>query len=168
MSDLVIEKAVYIYRKIKQRGMTNGIPFKVAITTVLYIACREMEIPQTLRELAEISNTDVKKASKFYRTVLFELDLKVPQIDPYKMISKILNICDTSEKTKIFAITLMNNIKNKKLYIGKDPTGLAGAIVYMACKRNGEHIIQYQIANATGVTIVTIRNNLRFLEESLK
>jgi transcription initiation factor TFIIIB Brf1 subunit/transcription initiation factor TFIIB len=62
----------------------------------------------------------------------------------------------------------MNNFINKKLSTCKDPTGLAGAIVYMACKRNGEHTIQYQIANATGITIVTLRNNLRFLEEYLK
>ena len=41
---------------------------------------------------------------------------------------------------------------------------LTGAIVYMACKKNGEHIIQYQIANATGVTLVTLRKNLRLLE----
>ena len=46
--------------------------------------------------------------------------------------------------------------------------GLADAIVYMNCKKNGENIIQYQIANATGVTLVTLRKNLRLLEEYLK
>lgn len=53
MSDLVIEKAAYLYRKIKERGMTNGIPFNIAITAVLYIACREMEIPRTLKEISD-------------------------------------------------------------------------------------------------------------------
>jgi len=62
----------------------------------------------------------------------------------------------------------MNDILKKKLFTGKDPMGLAGAIVYLACKRNGEKIIQYQIANATGITLVTLRKNLKFIEMYLQ
>jgi transcription initiation factor TFIIB len=168
LPDSVIEKAAYIYRKIQEKKLANGIQIKLPITVALYISCREMEIPRTLKELAEISNADEKYLSKFYRKVIFELDLKVPQADPLKMILKIANVCKTSEKTKRDAIRLMNEIIKRKLITSKDPMGLAGAIVYMADKINGEHIIQYQIANATGVTLVTIRKNLRFLEECLK
>ena len=62
----------------------------------------------------------------------------------------------------------MNDILKKKLFTGKDPMGLAGAIVYLTCKRNGEKIIQYQIANATGITLVTLRKNLKFIEMYLQ
>jgi len=168
LPDSVIEKAAYIYRKIQERKLVNGIQIKLAITAALYISCREMEIPRTLREIAEISNNDEKDLSKFYRKVIFELDLKVPQADPLKMILKIANTCKTSEKTKRDAMKMMNEIIKKKHFTSKDPMGLAGAIVYMTGRRNGEHIIQYHIANATGVTLVTIRKNLRFLEECLK
>lgn len=92
----------------------------------------------------------------------------MPQANPSKMIIKISNICKISEKTKRYAIKLMNEIIKKNLFTSKDPMGMAGAIVYIACKINGEHIIQYQIANSTGVTIITLRKNLRFIEEHLK
>jgi transcription initiation factor TFIIIB Brf1 subunit/transcription initiation factor TFIIB len=84
------------------------------------------------------------------------------------MIIKIANLCKISEKTKRYSIKLMNELINKRLFTSKDPMGMAGAIVCMASRRNGEHIIQYQIANATGVTIITLRKNLRFLEIYLK
>ena len=90
---LVIEKTSYIYRKIQQRGLIRGIPIKIAITAALYITCRELEIPRTLKELAEISNTNEKNLSRFYRNAILELDIKVPQVDETKIIVKIANIC---------------------------------------------------------------------------
>jgi transcription initiation factor TFIIB len=43
-----------------------------------YIACREMEIPRTLRDIAAASNIKRKHLAKAYRLLLIELDLKVP------------------------------------------------------------------------------------------
>jgi transcription initiation factor TFIIB len=58
LTDSVIEKAAYIYRKIYERKLAKGISIKIAITASLFIACRELEIPRTLKEISEISNTD--------------------------------------------------------------------------------------------------------------
>ena len=66
------------------------------------------------------------------------------------------------------ALSSKSEIIKKKLFVSKDPMGLADAIVYMNCKKNGENIIQYQIANAAGVTLVTLRKNLKLIEEYLK
>jgi transcription initiation factor TFIIB len=168
LPDSIIEKTAYIYRKIQERRLAKGISIKVVISIACYIACRELEIPRTLKEIAEISNTDEKKLFTFYKKAIIELDLKVPQANPLKMIVKIANICKISEKTKRYAINIMNEILKKELFTSKDPMGLAGAIVYMACKKYGENVIQYQIANATGITVVTLRNNLKFIRSCLK
>jgi len=119
----------------QDKGKSNNTPMEVVIAVAYYIACREMDIPRTLKELSEISNTDEKRISKFYRNSILELDLKVPLADPLKMIVKIANICKTSEKTKRYAISLMNDILYKKLFTSKDPMGMAGSIVYIACKK---------------------------------
>lgn len=60
LPDSVIEKAVYIYKKIQQNKITNGISIKIVIASALYIACRELDIPRTLKEISAISNTDEK------------------------------------------------------------------------------------------------------------
>jgi transcription initiation factor TFIIB len=161
----VIEKTVYIYRKTQQRGLTIGTSTKVAITAALYVACRELEIPRTIKELAEIADIDEKGLSRFYRKTILELDLKVPPADPLRMVIKIANICKTSEKTKRNALQTMKGIMQMQLLTSKDPMGLAGAAVYLAAKKNGERITQFHIVNATGVTLVTLRNDLRFIEK---
>ena len=75
---------------------------------------------------------------------------------------KIANICKISKKTKRDALKSTSEIIKKKLFVSKDPIGLAGAIVYMAYKKM-VNIFQYQFANSTGIILVTLRKNLRFL-----
>lgn len=47
---------------------------------------------------------------------------------------------------------------------GKDPMGLAGSVLYLMCLKNGEHVIQKALADAAGVTEVTIRNRTKELK----
>jgi transcription initiation factor TFIIIB Brf1 subunit/transcription initiation factor TFIIB len=54
------------------------------------------------------------------------------------------------------------------VFISKDPKGVAGTVVYMACKKYGEKILQYEVANASYVTIVTLRKNQKFVGKYLK
>ena len=51
---------------------------------------------------------------------------------------------------------------------GKDPIGFAATILYMSCLKTGEDTTQTQMADAAGVTDVTIRSRLRDLKIKLK
>ncbi|HWY34432.1 MAG TPA: transcription initiation factor IIB, partial [Nitrosopumilaceae archaeon] len=46
--------------------------------------------------------------------------------------------------------------------------GLAAAALYLSCVMNGENKTQKDVAQAAGVTEVTIRNRYKGLKESLK
>ena len=50
---------------------------------------------------------------------------------------------------------------------GKDPMGLAAAALYIACAMCDEKRTQKMIADAAGVTEVTIRNRYKGLKEAL-
>ncbi len=50
---------------------------------------------------------------------------------------------------------------------GKDPMGLAAAALYIACVMCDEKRTQKMIADAAGVTEVTIRNRYKGLKEAL-
>ncbi|MDQ4074416.1 MAG: transcription initiation factor IIB [Thermoproteota archaeon] len=168
LPDSVIEKIAYLYRKIHERRLVRGRTIKGALAVAAYIACREMEIPRTLKEIAEISDVKEKEISKLFRKVMIELDLKIPQVDPMKIIVKIANKCGISEKTKRHAIKIMAEIIKKRISAGKDPMGMAGAVLYMSCKKQGEGITQGQIAEVAGVTEVTIRHDLNSITQMLK
>ncbi|MDQ3961722.1 MAG: HTH domain-containing protein, partial [Thermoproteota archaeon] len=53
---------------------------------------------------------------------------------------------------------------NKEIHAGKDPMGLAATVLYLSCLRNDEARTQRDIAEAAGVTEVTIRNRFKDLK----
>ena len=55
LSDAIVEKTAYIYRKAYERQLARGKTIAVVLTAAMYIACRDMGTPRTLKEIATIS-----------------------------------------------------------------------------------------------------------------
>jgi transcription initiation factor TFIIB len=167
LPDNVIEKAAYIYRKVQQQGMVRGRTIAAALAASIYVASREAEVPRTLAEIASLSNISYKELSRVYRQIVLNLDLKVPIVDPVKCIAKIANKMEVSEKTKRHAINYMYNVIRSGIAAGKDPMGLAGAVLYLSCLHCDEHRTQLDVAAASGVTEVTLRNRCKELNTKI-
>jgi transcription initiation factor TFIIB len=168
----VVEKAAYIYRKAQDKKLSRGRLVSELIAASVYTACREMSTLRTLKDIAAASNIKRKQLAKAYRFLLIELDIKVPLADQIKCIAKVANKANLSEKTKRQAISIMNEVKRKDndiLYsAGKNPMGLAATILYLSCLKTGENKTQYDLAQAAGVTEVTLRNRSRDLKSRLE
>jgi transcription initiation factor TFIIB len=161
LSDAVIEKTAYIYRKVQERGLIRGRTISAILAAAVFIACREMGFPRTLKDITAISNIKRRYIAKAYRLLIIELDLKIPLVDPIKCISRIANNAKISEKTKRLAINIMHDIIKSGISAGKGPMGLAAAVIYISCLRTDEKKIQRDIADAAGVTEVTVRNRYK-------
>ena len=48
----VIERTAYIYRKAQHRGIIKGRTISSILAAALYIACRGLGVPKTLKEIA--------------------------------------------------------------------------------------------------------------------
>jgi transcription initiation factor TFIIB len=164
LSYAIIEKTAYIYRKAHKRGLIRGRSMQALLAACVYIACREMENPRTLRDLATIMNIKRKDITRSYRMLVLELDFKIPLIDPMKCIIRISNNLDLSEKTKRKAMRMMDNVIRSRISAGKNPMGLAASILYLSCLLNGDQKNQTAFAQAAGVTELTIRNIIRILK----
>lgn len=167
LSDAVVEKIAYIYRKVQHRGLIRGRTISGLIAAAIYAGCREMETPWTLKDIAAASNVKRKDIARNYRMLLFELNLKVPNADPIKCIVKVANRSNLTENTKREAIAIMKDVAKKEISAGKDPMGLAATVLYLSCLRTGEETTQTEIAQASGVTEVTVRNRLKELKSKL-
>ena len=168
LSDAVIEKTAYIYRKALEKGLVRGRSIQALIASALYAACRNTETPRTLTDVANGINIKRKDVARCYRLLLRELDLKMPVVDPINVVSRIASIADLSEKTKRKAREFLKEASRLEVSAGKDPMGLAAAALYLACVMMGENTTQKDVANAAGVTEVTIRNRYKGLKEVLK
>lgn len=167
LSEPVIEKTAYIYRKAQERGLVRGRTITSVLSAAIYIACREMGIARTLNDIALLTNLHRKELARTFRLLILELDLMVPVVDPMKCIAKVANKTKLSERTKRQAMDIMTSVTKRGISAGKDPMGLAGTVLYMSSRNSGETITQMDIANAAGVTEVTIRNRFRDLKSKI-
>jgi transcription initiation factor TFIIB len=168
LSDAIIEKAAYIFRKAHEKGIIRGRSTIAVLAAVVYIACRQMDAPRTLDEIALTSNIKRKLISKCYRELVFELELRLPAIDNKKCIVRVANKANISEKTKYKAMNLMSEVVKRGISTGKDPMGLAAAVLYASCVMTGEQKSQVDLANAAEITQVTIRNRFKDLANRLE
>jgi transcription initiation factor TFIIB len=167
LSAAAVEKAAYIYRKIQDMGLVRGRTISGVMAAAIYIVCREIGTPYTLRDIAVASNLKRKDIARNHRIVIFELDLKFPNVDPIKCISKVANKANLSENTKRQAISIMKDVSIRQIAAGKDPMGLAASVLYVSCLKTGEDKTQTQIAKASGVTDVTIRTRYKEIKNKL-
>ncbi|MFZ0568831.1 MAG: hypothetical protein WAM22_12575, partial [Nitrososphaeraceae archaeon] len=182
LPDSVVEKTAYIYRKAQQRGMIRGRTVSAMLAAAIYIACREIRIGKTLKDIAEGSNVKPKILSQSYRILLTELDIKTPMLDPMKCITKITSKMKLNERITRQAMSIMYEAIKKEATTGKDPMGLASAVLYIAYTNNnirGSDISskrrdannentnnrsQTSFAQAAGVTDVTLRHTIKDLK----
>ncbi len=166
LSSAMVEKTAYIYRKAHERRLARGRSISSLIGACIYISCRELGSSLSLKDIAEQTNVKLKDLARMYRIAIVELDLKMPMVDPVRCIIRIASKAGLSEKIKRQAIRVMDCAANKEKRGGKSPMGFAASILYMTCLINGEHINQRTLAEAAGVTEVTIRNRLKDLKQS--
>jgi len=160
----VLEKAAYLYRKALEKKLVRGRSISAMIAASLYAACRDTETPRTLKDIADAANVKRKDISRCYRLLHFELELKMPVVDSIQCIARISSKLKISEKTKRYAIKVLQEAQERKESAGKDPMGLAATALYLSCVQNGVSITQRDLAEAAGVTEVTIRNRYKGLK----
>ena len=161
------EKAAVAYRKALDKGLVRGRSINAIAAASLYAACRKSGSPRSLREIAEASLVDKKDVARCYRLLLQELDFHMPTSDPMTYVSKIAEKTGISGKTQGAAIAILRMARQQRVSAGKDPMGLAAAALYIACLQNTEKETQKDIAEAAGVTEVTVRNRYKDLLKKL-
>ncbi len=167
ISPSIKEKAALVYRKALDKGLVRGRSISAIVAASLYVVCRKSRTPRTLREIAEASLVNKCDVARCYRLILRELDLHMPIADPLMYISKIAEKNGVSGKTQGAAIELLREARIKRVSSGKDPMGMASAVLYIACLQNNEKITQKDIAETAGVTEVTVRNRYKALKKQL-
>jgi transcription initiation factor TFIIB len=166
VSSNILEKAAYLYRKALEKKLVRGRSISSMIAASLYAACRDAETPRTLNDVADAANVKRKDISKCYRLLHKELELKMPVVDSTQLIARISSKLEIPEKIKRYAVKVLQEAQERKESAGKDPMGLAATALYLSCVKNGVSITQRDLAEASGVTEVTIRNRYKGLKLS--
>jgi transcription initiation factor TFIIB len=167
VSQAVKERAAYIYRKALDRGLLRGRSIIGIAAASLYAAFRDTETPRTLKDIALVNNLNKKSVARDYRILVKEMDLMMPVADAARNVNRIASKVGLSERVARKAIEIVRMTEEREISAGKAPMGLAASSLYLAGVIEGEVKTQKEIAEAAGVTEVTVRNRYKGLRADL-
>ncbi|MGI8834607.1 MAG: transcription initiation factor IIB, partial [Nitrososphaeraceae archaeon] len=175
LPDSVVEKTAYIYRKAQERGLVRGRTISATLAAAIYISCRQAGVGKTLKDIAQGTNVKPKALSHSYRMLLIELDIKTPMLDPIRCVVKVANKMQLDERITRQGMHIMHTAIRKEASAGKNPMGLAAAVLYISYNNsnikgsihkgnnesNNNTRNQTSFARAAGITDVTLRNSIK-------
>ena len=163
----VREDASTIYRDAVKHNLIRGRSIEGVVSASLYAACRRCKVPRTLEEIASVSKASKKEVGRTYRFLARELKIKLAPTSPADYVPRFASNIGLSREAEIKAIDIIGKAAKKGLTSGRGPTGVAAAALYIASVLLGERKTQKEVADAAGVTEVTIRNRYKELSEQL-
>jgi len=161
LSDAIIERAAYFYRKASEKKLIRGRTVKGIVGACIYAACRDLGTTRTIIEISKCMAERRNIIAKSYRLLFQQLSLEVPVPDSTSSIIRFSNNLELSEKIKRDAIFFLDTLKERQVVAGKKPDSVAATVVYMACIKNNESVSQQKISEISGITSITIRNRLK-------
>jgi transcription initiation factor TFIIB len=163
VSQAVVERAAYIYRKSIPLISTRGRSITLLIAAALYAACRSTQTPRTLKDVSEASNLDRLDIARNYRLLVTENEMPQPVANPAKCISRIAYGAGLSARVQRRGLEILKKAGLEGALAGNSPMGLAAASLYIASVLEGERSTKTHLAMVAGVTNVTIRNRCKAL-----
>jgi transcription initiation factor TFIIB len=163
----VHEEVARKYEKAVDKGLVRGRSMESVIAALLYTICRKMKTPRTLEELSDATGIEKREIGRTYRYITRELGMRILPAMPKNYIPRFGSMLGLSDKVQARAIRILKEAKKYGATGGKGPIGVASAALYIAAVLEGEKRTQREIADAIGVTEVTIRNRFKELCKKL-
>lgn len=162
------ETAALIYRKALDKRLVRGRSIEGMVAASIYLSCRIHKIPRQLDEIVTEARVNRKELGQCVRLILRYVKIKVPIPSANDLMPRISADLGLSGKTLQTAMNIINKARKKGITAGKDPGGLAAAALYIAGIIEDERRTQREIAEASNVTEVTVRNRYKQLANDLK
>jgi transcription initiation factor TFIIIB Brf1 subunit/transcription initiation factor TFIIB len=128
----------------------------------IYIACRLKNIPRTFADFARTGNCRKLDVTKKYNKIMqnnyaYKVDIQNPLIFVDQLVSR----CNVSAKTIKDTRDAFLNKSDLCSMVGQNPMIRAGAILYFYAHENNDPITQRDMAYASDLAEVSIRNNYK-------
>jgi transcription initiation factor TFIIB len=167
LSQAIHERIAKLYEKAVEKGLVRGRSTESIIAALIYIVCREEGAPRTLDEISKASNITKRDIGKTYRYIARKLDLRILPAKPQDYVPRFGSLLGLDEKVQVRAVKVLDEATKHDVTSGKGPIGVAAAALYIAAVMEGKRKAQREVADAIGVTEVTIRNRYKEIVDHL-
>ena len=163
----VKEVAAVIYRKAATKSLIRGRSIEAIMNASIYTACRQCNLPRSLKEIAVASTMSKKEIGRTYRILIRQLNINILPTQPHSYVQRLCSELGLSGNTLTITNDILKKATEYELTSGRGPLGMAAASTYIASVLSGERRTQKEIANVSGITEVTIRNRYKELVREL-
>ncbi len=161
------EEAAVIYRKAASRDLIRGRSIEGVVSASIYAASRQLGFPRAIEEVARASRVGRKEIGRNYRTLVRELRISLLPTTPHDYVSRFCSELNLGNDVETRAVEILKSMDEGSSNVGKGPTGIAAAAIYIAAILCGKKRTQEEIANISGVTEVTLRNRFKDITGAL-
>jgi len=165
--DKIKETAAFIYRRALTKRITRGRVIDGMVAASIYLSCRIHEAPRQLDEIAAQAKVERKNLGRCVRIIIRGADIRAPLPSARNFVSRISSDLNLEGRTVRKAVSIIAGAKKKGITVGKHPSGIAGASLYIAGIVENDRRTQREIASASRVTEVTIRNRYKDMVREL-
>ncbi len=145
---------------------------------IYYLACRKLNLPENLRNIQEKFNIE-KMRYIHDRVITIKKAIGMNYCDkasimgtsclmvhsPERYIEKLCDTFKFSNELRNECLKISDELKES---IYTSPEGISCAIVFIVSKQNGLGLTQREVVDTLGISEVTIRNNIKKIEQVLK
>ena len=132
------------------------------MTASIYATCKQLGIPRSLDDIANVANINRKRLAGSYRRLVKKLDLDVSTTET-NYVSKIGSSVSVNEKTVRLANKIIQDAKKENIQVGKNPIGVTAASIYLSAMKYGENVTLAKISRKNNISSVTIRKIAKLL-----
>ncbi|MHA1584499.1 MAG: transcription initiation factor IIB [Promethearchaeota archaeon] len=166
------ESAWSIYSQVAKQKLTMGRSIESFVTASLYAAIRIHDFPRLLEEIVDVALIPLRSVHRslglIVRIILPQMNMKYHPIRPDPLIYRFGSELNLTILTQRRAQEILETSSKKGLKrIGKDPRGIAAAVLYLASKEKGERRTQTAIAQVARITEVTLRTRAKQIKTQL-
>ncbi len=131
-------------------------PLELIAASSIYAACRESRTPITIKELAAQSGSKPVEIGRCYKLMISKMGIAPPVPNGTRYVDRVAEATKVSEEARRLAKELERKAMDAGLSDGS-PMVVAAAAVDVACLMTGEVKTQWEVAEAAGVGVVSVR-----------
>ncbi len=163
LSNKVIKETVDIYCDAFRSEVTDGRVTACVVGACLRLASQRTGTPIPMSRITELSNVDEKKLHRSHLALCDELEFELRMLKPSEYVSFLQLELELTDTDREAAEQLVDRVKGKQAFVGKDPAGIAAAGVYLL----QEDFTQLNVAEAVGLSTETVRQRINQLREEV-
>ena len=156
VTDETWENARRICCNTLEKRLLPGRPLPVIAATSLYSACREGDVPLSIKDVAAAAKVKRVEVGRSYKILVQKMGSSPSPPNQAKYVLKIASAAGISQEATAMALKVEREAIEKGLE-DRTPMTVAAASVYVACLLTGEELTQSDIAEAAGVSVVSVR-----------